>query len=95
MEVIKTMKFYSTYQMTRYQCFHLFLNLFYLFKCTDDGKKAAHRAKLSKAKEVAEKKEKKENAQEDAQTVAAWQFLGAKTDQLWLLVRTYECGSVN
>ena len=56
-------------------------------KCTDDGKQAAHRAKLQKAKDIAEKKEKMQTAQEDVQTVAAWQFLGAKVDQLWLLVR--------
>ena len=58
------------------------------FKCTDDGKQAAHKAKLQKAKDIAEMKEKRQTAQEDVQTVAAWQFLGAKTDQLWLLVRT-------
>ena len=43
---------------------------------------------MIKAKEIAEQKEKKQDAQQDAQTVAAWQFLGSKTDQLWLLVRT-------
>jgi hypothetical protein len=58
----------------------------HLMECTDDnGKQAAYKKKLEKAKEVAEKKEKKLDAQDDAQTVAAWQFLGAKTDQLWLL----------
>jgi hypothetical protein len=43
--------------------------------------------KKVRASDVAQKKEKKADAQLDAQTVATWQFLGAKTDQLWLLVR--------
>ena len=46
-----------------------------------------YKDKKVRASDVAQKKEKRADAQLDAQTVATWQFLGAKTDQLWLLVR--------
>jgi hypothetical protein len=57
-------------------------------QCTDKKKQAAYRERLTKAKEAGERKGKRADAQLDAQTVATWQFLGAKTDQLWLLVRS-------
>ena len=56
-------------------------------QCTDKKKHALYKDKKVRASDVAQKKEKKADAQLDAQTVATWQFLGAKTDQLWLLVR--------
>ena len=59
-------------------------------QCTDKKKHAEYKAKLQKAKERGDKKEKIKDSQLDAQTVATWQFLGAKTDQLWLLVSTNE-----
>lgn len=65
-------------------------NYFYYYilncQCTDKKKHAEYKAKLQKAQERGDKKEKIKDAQLDAQTVATWQFLGAKTDQLWLLV---------
>jgi hypothetical protein len=58
-----------------------------MLQCTDKTKHALYKDKKVRASDVAQKKEKKADAQLDAQTVATWQFLGAKTDQLWLLVR--------
>jgi hypothetical protein len=58
-----------------------------MLQCTDKKKHALYKDKKVRASDVAQKKEKKADAQLDAQTVATWQFLGAKTDQLWLLVR--------
>lgn len=53
--------------------------------CTD---KALHRAyrNLKTTQEAAEKmKTEKMNSQEEVQQLAAWEFLGADTTQLWLL----------
>ena len=58
-----------------------------MLQCTDKKKHALYKDKKVRASDGAQKKEKKVDAQLDAQTVATWQFLGAKTDQLWLLVR--------
>jgi hypothetical protein len=56
-------------------------------ECTDEnGKQAEYKLKLKKENEKKEKKEKKENVQDDVQTLASWQLLGSKSDQLWLLV---------
>ena len=57
----------------------------HLVECTDTQK---HRAYSTKKTEESSKnviKEKRQKAQEQAQTQAAWQFLGASTTQLWLL----------
>jgi hypothetical protein len=56
-------------------------------ECTDEtGKQAEYKAKMKKENEKKEKKELKQNAQDDVQTLASWQLLGSKSDQLWLLV---------
>lgn len=57
----------------------------HLMDCSDTTKHKAHAAKVMEKKKQEEAKAAKAAKQEAAQDMATWQFLGAKTSQLWLL----------
>eukprot|EP00808_Paulinella_micropora_P004507 g44408.t1 len=57
----------------------------HLMSCTDSDKIQTHQKKKARAKEEAERKENLHHAQEDAGAKAAWQALGGRKEQLWLL----------
>lgn len=53
--------------------------------CNDAKKQRAHEARKSKSAAAARAKEMKQGEQEEVQQLAAWEFLGSDTSQLWLL----------
>jgi len=57
----------------------------HLASCADEKQHAAHAAKKAAAKAKSTAKAEKDSAQESAEALAAWQFMGAKNEQLWLL----------
>jgi len=57
----------------------------HLASCEDEKQHAVHAAKKAAAKAKSAAKAEKESAQESAEALAAWQFMGAKNEQLWLL----------
>jgi hypothetical protein len=57
----------------------------HLATCNDPWKHKRHAENIAKAELVQKQKEAKTQKQESAQANAVWQFLGAKTGQLWLL----------
>eukprot|EP00607_Mallomonas_marina_P006134 CAMPEP_0182431510 /NCGR_PEP_ID=MMETSP1167-20130531/49736_1 /TAXON_ID=2988 /ORGANISM="Mallomonas Sp, Strain CCMP3275" /LENGTH=249 /DNA_ID=CAMNT_0024617929 /DNA_START=971 /DNA_END=1717 /DNA_ORIENTATION=+ len=57
----------------------------HLSECTDTDKHMSHAKRKAKAAEKEVKKQKRVDAQESVQARAAWEFLGAQTNQLWLL----------
>lgn len=57
----------------------------HLAECTDKKKIAAYAKKLKEEQDLAEKKSKAREAQEEAQNVSSWDYLGAKTADMWLL----------
>ena len=57
----------------------------HLLNCQDEGKHKQFQQKQAKEKEKKAKKAELENKQESVQTEAAWEFLGGKQSQLWLL----------
>lgn len=57
----------------------------HLMNCTDEVKHSEFKAKVEKKRRRDEEKEEKKNSQMNIQTKAAWEFLGSKTSQLYLL----------
>lgn len=57
----------------------------HLAGCTDAEAHAAHRRDVEAAAEKAAKKASIKDAEVEAQNLAAWQFLGGSTEQMWLL----------
>lgn len=57
----------------------------HLHGCSDAKAHAVHRKHVQAAEARAAKKESVRDAEDEAQNVAAWQFLGGATEQMWLL----------
>ena len=57
----------------------------HLRECTDEHKHQDYRAKKSATAAIAEAREAKKELQASVQSAAVWQFLGAQTEQLYLL----------
>jgi curved DNA-binding protein CbpA len=57
----------------------------HLMECVDEKKHKEFAVKKAATAQLKEKKEAQAAKQESAQTHAAWQFLGANNEQLWLL----------
>lgn len=57
----------------------------HLMECSDTKKQKAHQAQKRAKQQKAAASEELQHAQDAAQTHAAWQLLGAKDSQLWLL----------
>jgi len=57
----------------------------HLLACSDGAAIAKHAATKAKAAAKEAIKQAKAAAQDDAEALAAWSFLGAKSEQLWLL----------
>eukprot|EP01041_Mallomonas_annulata_P002184 gene2184-4248_t len=57
----------------------------HLMECTDESKHSIHHKRKEQKAKMEEDKRLKQEQQESVQARAAWEFLGAKTNQLWLL----------
>ena len=57
----------------------------HLVGCTDKRVHEAYRRGVAAKEAVAAQKAARRDAEEEAQTVAAWQFLGGQTEQMWML----------
>jgi hypothetical protein len=57
----------------------------HLLNCTDENKHETYKRKLEKKQKSDLRKEEKANMQLSVQANAAWEFLGSKSSQLWLL----------
>lgn len=56
--------------------------------CNDKRAHEAHRRSQAAAAAAREAKERREDADVEAQNLAAWQFLGGSTESMWLLTDT-------
>eukprot|EP00966_Prymnesium_polylepis_P325823 7381766-Prymnesium_polylepis.1 len=56
--------------------------------CTDARAHAAHQRNEAAAAAAAERKATRQDADAEAQNLAAWQFLGGSTESMWLLTDT-------
>jgi len=61
------------------------LRVEHLDNCNDKKKMAAYAKQLKEEQDLAEKKSKLKEKQEEVQNVQSWDYLGAKTTEMWLL----------